>query len=81
MSLLPPADSYRILLVEDSAAEVRLIKEAVKEAQLSALVEFEYAYDGEEASDILDASKDSGKKYDKQGNRYIPEVSDPADSS
>jgi CheY-like chemotaxis protein len=47
-------DLYRIFLVEDSPAEVRLIQEAVKEAGLIELIEFEYAYDGEEACELLD---------------------------
>ena len=58
---LPP---YRLFLIEDSPAEVRLIQEAVKEAGLSDLIEFEYAYDGEEACELLDESKINGKKYD-----------------
>jgi DNA-binding response OmpR family regulator len=57
-------DLYRIFLVEDSPAEVRLIQEAVKEAGLIELIEFEYAYDGEEACELLDNSKIIGKKYD-----------------
>jgi DNA-binding response OmpR family regulator len=55
---------YRLFLVEDSPAEVRLIQEAVKEAQLNDLIEFEYAYDGEEACEVLDTAKMIGKKYD-----------------
>ncbi|MES2620927.1 MAG: response regulator, partial [Bacteroidota bacterium] len=58
---LPP---YRLFLIEDSPAEVRLIQEAVKEAGLSDLIEFEYAYDGEEACELLDEAKITGKKYD-----------------
>jgi CheY-like chemotaxis protein len=55
---------YNIFLVEDSPAEVRLIQEAVKEAQLTELIELEYAYDGEEACQMLDEAKLGGKKYD-----------------
>lgn len=56
--------SYRLFLVEDSPAEVRLVKEAIYEAGLSDMVDMEYAYDGEEACDTLDAIKLSGKKFD-----------------
>jgi CheY-like chemotaxis protein len=57
-------EPYRIFLVEDSPAEVRLIQEAAKEAQLADLVEFEYAYDGEEACEMFDTAKIVGKHYD-----------------
>ncbi len=57
-------EPYRLFLIEDSPAEVRLIQEAVKEAELSDMIEFEYAYDGEEACELLDTAKMIGKKYD-----------------
>ncbi len=55
---------YRLFLVEDSPAEVRLVQEAILEAGLTDMVELEYAYDGEEACETLDAIKISGKKFD-----------------
>lgn len=55
---------YRLFLVEDSPAEVRLIQEAINEAELTEMVELEYAYDGEEACDMLDIAKVTGKKID-----------------
>lgn len=55
---------YRVFLVEDNPAEVRLIQEAVKEAELAKMVEFEYAYDGEEAMEKLDERKTSHENYD-----------------
>ena len=57
-------EPYRLFLIEDSPAEVRLIQEAVKEAGLNDMIEFEYAYDGEEACELLDTAKMIGKKYD-----------------
>src|SRR5258706_10868460 len=57
-------EPYRLFLVEDNPAEVRLIQEAVREARLSEMLEFEYAYDGEEACDLLDRSKLINKKFD-----------------
>ena len=57
-------EPYRLFLSEDSPAEVRLILEAVKEAKLEDIIEFEYAYDGEEACEALEHSKLIGKKYD-----------------
>jgi two-component system, chemotaxis family, response regulator Rcp1 len=64
MSVAPQRELYRLLLVEDSPAEARLIKEAVKEAGLGQTLEFEFAYDGEEACEMLDRTKDLGKNYD-----------------
>ena len=55
---------YRLLLIEDNPAEVRLIQEAVKEASLVDMIELEYAYDGEEACEILDTVKIVGNKFD-----------------
>ncbi len=55
---------YRLFLVEDSPAETRLIQEAILEAELKEMVELEYAYDGEEACQVLDEAKLGGKKFD-----------------
>jgi CheY-like chemotaxis protein len=55
---------YRLFLIEDNAAEVRLVQEAIKEAELSEMIELTYAYDGEEACDTLDTSKILDKKFD-----------------
>ena len=57
-------EPYRLFLVEDNPAEVRLIKEAIKEALLSEVLELSYAYDGEEACEMLDTAKILGKKFD-----------------
>ena len=57
-------EQYRIFLTEDNPAEVRLIQEAIKEAGLFDTIELEYAYDGEEACELLDTSKIIGKTYD-----------------
>lgn len=58
------SEPYRVFLVEDNPAEVRLIQEAVKEAELAKMVEFDYAYDGEEAMEKLDLMKDQHKNFD-----------------
>ena len=57
-------EPYRLFLVEDNPAEVRLIQEAIKEASLSDVLELSYAYDGEEACEMLDTAKIIGKKFD-----------------
>jgi two-component system, chemotaxis family, response regulator Rcp1 len=57
-------EPYRLFLVEDNPAEVRLIQEAIKEANLSEVLELSYAYDGEEACEMLDTAKIIDKKYD-----------------
>jgi two-component system, chemotaxis family, response regulator Rcp1 len=57
-------EPYRLFLIEDNPAEVRLIQEAIKEAELSDILELSYAYDGEEACETLDTSKIIGKKFD-----------------
>ena len=53
-----------MFLIEDNPAEVRLIQEAIKEAELTDLLELSYAYDGEEACEALDASKIFNKAFD-----------------
>ena len=57
-------EPYRLFLIEDNPAEVRLMQEAIKEAGLHDDVELEYAYDGEEACDMLDTAKILDKKFD-----------------
>lgn len=58
------SEPYRLFLIEDNPAEVRLIQEAIKEAGLHDDLELEYAYDGEEACELLDTSKLINKQYD-----------------
>ncbi len=48
---------YKFFLVEDNPAEVRLIQEAIKEANLSDIIELDFAFDGEEACEYLDTAK------------------------
>ncbi|MCS6934322.1 MAG: response regulator [Chitinophagales bacterium] len=55
---------YRLFVIEDNPAEVRLMQEAIKEASLNELVTLEYAYDGEEACEVLDTAKIIGKNFD-----------------
>jgi len=55
---------YNILLTEDNPAEVRLIQEAMKEADLSDSVDLEVCYDGEEAAEFLNTAKLLNKKID-----------------
>ena len=57
-------EPYRLFLIEDNPAEVRLIQEAIKEADLGDMLELSFAYDGEEACEALDASKILDKKFD-----------------
>ncbi|MBL0308653.1 MAG: response regulator [Bacteroidetes bacterium] len=58
------AEPYRVFLVEDNPAEVRLIQEAVKEAELAKMLVFDYAYDGEEAMEKLDEMKYNHLHFD-----------------
>lgn len=55
---------YKLFVVEDNPAEVRLMQEAIKEAGLKDVVELEVAYDGEEACEYLDTAIIIGKKID-----------------
>jgi|ERR1043165_2856459 CheY-like chemotaxis protein len=57
-------EPYHLFLIEDNPAEVRLMQEAIKEAGLHDIVELEYAYDGEEACEMLDTAKITGKTFD-----------------
>lgn len=57
-------EPYKLFVIEDNPAEVRLMQEAVKEANLTDVISMEYAYDGEEASDYLDTAKIIGKTID-----------------
>ena len=63
MSILR-TEPYRLFLIEDNPAEVRLMQEAIKEAGLHDNVELDYAYDGEEACEMLDTSKIISTPYD-----------------
>ncbi len=58
------SETYRLFLIEDNPAEVRLMQEAIKEAGLHDDLELEYAYDGEEACEALDTAKLLNKQYD-----------------
>ena len=55
--------SYNLFIVEDNPAEVRLMQEAIKEADLSHLIDLDYAYDGEEACEKVDTARIIGKQY------------------
>lgn len=55
---------YKLFVIEDNPAEVRLMQEAIKEAGLQEMVELEYAYDGEEACEFLDTAKIINTKVD-----------------
>jgi CheY-like chemotaxis protein len=56
--------TYHLLLVDDNPAELRLMQEAIKDAELDDLVKLSYAYDGEEACDFLNTSRIIGNKID-----------------
>jgi CheY-like chemotaxis protein len=56
--------TYHLLLVDDNPAELRLMQEAIKDAELDGLVKLSYAYDGEEACDFLNTSRIIGNKID-----------------
>ncbi|MBX2903690.1 MAG: response regulator [Chitinophagales bacterium] len=56
--------TYHLLLVDDNPAELRLMLEAIKDAELDNLVSLSYAYDGEEACDFLNTSRIIDNKVD-----------------
>jgi CheY-like chemotaxis protein len=64
MMTIERTSPYRLFLIEDNPAEVRLIQEAIKEAELEDMLELHFAYDGEEACEALDTSKIIDKKFD-----------------
>lgn len=53
---------YSLLLVDDNPAEVRLMQEAIKEAELHDMIELSVCFDGEEAIDFLETGKIIGKR-------------------
>lgn len=55
---------YHLLLVDDSPAELRLMQEAIKEADLGDWVTLSYAYNGEEACDIINSCRIIDNKID-----------------
>jgi CheY-like chemotaxis protein len=59
-----PSHTYHLLLVDDNPAELRLMQEAIKDAELDDLVKLSYAYDGEEACDFIRTSRIIGNKID-----------------
>jgi CheY-like chemotaxis protein len=64
MTIHQESSPYKLFVVEDNPAEVRLMQEAIKEAGLSDIVELEYAYDGEEACEFLDTCRILDKQID-----------------
>ena len=55
--------SCNLLMIEDNPADVRLMIEAIREAELSDLITNRYAYDGDEALDILDSAYNVGTPF------------------
>ena len=55
---------YNLLMVEDNPADVRLMIEAIREAELTDMVVARYAYDGDEAMNILKTSQILGESFD-----------------
>lgn len=56
--------TYHLLLVDDNPAELRLMQEAIKDANLESMVKISCAYDGEEACDFLNTSRIIGDRID-----------------
>ena len=55
---------YSILMIDDNMADIRLVIEAFKDIEFYDQLECLYAYDGEEAIALLDASAKTGQKLD-----------------
>lgn len=64
MEVLKTDQAYKLFVIEDNPAEVRLMQEAIKEAGLSDIVDLEFAYDGEEACEYLDNVRILNKQID-----------------
>ena len=55
--------SCNLLMIEDNPADVRLMIEAIREADLHEMVTARYAYDGDEAFDILKSADSVGEPF------------------
>ena len=55
---------YNLLMIEDNPADVRLMIEAIREADLADMVTARYAYDGDEALSILESSQVVDEPFD-----------------
>ena len=55
--------SCNLLMIEDNPADVRLMIEAIREAELDEMVTTRYAYDGNEALAILDSADNIGEPF------------------
>jgi chemotaxis family two-component system response regulator Rcp1 len=56
--------SCNLLMIEDNPADVRLMIEAIREAHLHDMVTSRYAYDGDEALDILNSAYKVDETFD-----------------
>lgn len=56
--------AYHLLLVDDNPAELRLMQEAIKDAELETMVKISCAYDGEEACEFLNTARIIGDQID-----------------
>ncbi|MFN8310329.1 MAG: response regulator [Chitinophagales bacterium] len=56
--------TWQLLLIEDNPADMRLMLEALREAELETMVEPHMAYDGEEAFALLDQAKADDTYFD-----------------
>lgn len=55
---------YTLMMIDDNLADIRLVIEAFKDIDFYDQLECLYAYDGEEAIALLDASAKTGQKLD-----------------
>ena len=56
--------TWRLLLIEDNPADMRLMIEAMREAEIDNLIETHMAYDGDEAFAQMDEAKIKGEAFD-----------------
>ena len=52
-----------LLMIEDNPADVRLMIEAIREAELDSMVTARYAYDGEEAFALLESAYNQDETF------------------
>ena len=55
--------SCNLLMIEDNPADVRLMIEAIREAGLNEMITTRYAYDGEEALELLNSAHKVGDPF------------------
>lgn len=59
----PFLNNCNLLMIEDNPADVRLMIEAIREAELDEMITTRYAYDGDEAYGLLHSAANIGEPF------------------